>query len=241
MHGTHPNKPLTIGEAKKIIGGSLSFPTKLPGTSYGLPARECILGKKLAQIKGTVCSGCYALADHYSWPNPVKAQYRRLASLTDPRWVGAMVRLLLHYHSRPFIMIDTGKVRLGPDRWRPNPTGYHRWNDSGDLQSVKHFAMICEVARLTPKIRHWLPTQELGFVRQYLRDGGAIPSNLLVRVSSVMIDDPVRRSWPTTSEVFADNLPADAHICPAPQQDHQCGSCRACWSSEVPHVAYAQH
>ena len=38
-------------EAFKIIGGSLSKPSKMPGWSIGLPAKECKTGSKLRQVK----------------------------------------------------------------------------------------------------------------------------------------------------------------------------------------------
>ena len=47
--------------AFEIIGGSLSKPSKMPGWSIGLPAKECKTGAKLQQVKGSVCFDCYAL------------------------------------------------------------------------------------------------------------------------------------------------------------------------------------
>lgn len=216
----------------------------MPGTSYGLPARACITGAKLAKVPLTACSVCYALSDRYASRNAAEAQRRRLASLSHPRWVEAMTLLLLHVHRVPRFKVDAGvknAKRRGLQRWQWNEAGFHRWHDSGDLQSTEHFGMICEVARRTPRIRHWLPTQELGMVKCYLAGGGAVPANLAVRVSSVMIDDAARRAWPLTSSVVAARTPDNAHICPAPTQDHRCGACRACWSREVPHVAYELH
>jgi len=220
----------------------------MPGTSYSLPAIACIVGAKLAAIAGTACSKCYALhgGGFYNMGNAIKGQQRRLSSVSDPQWIDAMVTMLLHTHAKGKIKIDLGLVgvrlqKQGGSRWRYNESGYHRWHDSGDLQSVDHLSAICVVARRTPKIKHWLPTQELGMVKQFLVAGGVIPSNLIVRVSSVMIDDERRRSWPHTSSVFERKTPTDAHICPAPQQEHRCDSCRACWSADVVHVAYALH
>jgi hypothetical protein len=48
-------------EALKIIGGSLSKPSKMPGWSIGLPAKECKTGGKLQKVPGSVCFDCYAL------------------------------------------------------------------------------------------------------------------------------------------------------------------------------------
>lgn len=236
---------MNIGQAKRATGG-LSFPSKMPGTAYGLSARACIAGAKLARVAGTVCSSCYALKGGYSRGTVAKAHAARLASILSPDWVRAMIRLLLHYHRKPHIKIDLGIVgvrrqRAGGVRHQWNQSGFHRWHDSGDLQSVEHLAKICDVARGTPRIRHWLPTQELGMVKAFAAAGGSIPSNLVVRVSSVMVDDPARRTWPTTSSVFAASKPTGAYICPASFQEHRCGTCRACWSPEVPHVAYPFH
>lgn len=236
-----------LGEAKKIIG-SIGAPSKMPGSSYGLPARNCIAGSKLAKIPGTVCSVCYAIGSKakYAMPRAALGQRKRLAALSHPRWIEAMVRVLTHMHSKPFIKVDLGiaGVRLqrsGGSRFRYNETGYHRWMDSGDLQSIEHLGMICEVARQTPKIKHWLPTQELGMVRAFLKSGGVIPDNLVIRVSSVMIDDTVRRAWPLTSSVFSGTPPAGASPCPAPNQDHRCMSCRNCWEPSIPHIYYERH
>ncbi len=238
---------MKIGEAKRIAG-TLSFPSKMPGTSYNLPAQACITGAKLAKIPGTACASCYALhgGGFYSRGNAVKGQRRRLVAINDPRWTAAMVEILLHAHASGRIRVDLGLVgvrlqRLGGSRWRYNEAGFHRWHDSGDIQSVEHFAKICEVARRTPKIKHWLPTQELGFVRRFLARGGELPGNLVVRVSNVMIDSSPRRNWPHTSSVFRLQPPDGAHRCPAPTQGNRCGDCRACWSSDVAHVAYELH
>lgn len=238
---------LTLGRARKIAG-SIGYPSKMPGTSYALPATACITGAKLAKIPGTICHTCYALGGRagYQMPRAQVGMLRRLHGIRDPRWVDAMVRLLSHEHAKTAIRVDLGAVGVrlqarGGSRWRWNEPGFHRWHDSGDLQSVDHLAAICEVARLTPKIKHWLPTQELSMVKAYLDAGHTIPRNLIIRVSSVMIDEPLRRSWPHTSSVFKESTPADAHICPAPMQDHQCRSCRACWSPSVAHVAYEAH
>ena len=47
-------------EAWTIVGG-LSKPSKMPGWSIGLPAKEFITGAKLRKVKDSVCYDCYAL------------------------------------------------------------------------------------------------------------------------------------------------------------------------------------
>lgn len=238
-------KRMTVAEARRIAG-SLGFPTKMPGSSYGLPARACIAGAALANVPGTPCARCYALKDQYAWPNAQKGQTRRLEAIFDPRWEDAMVTLLGDAHARPFRKVDMG-LRPGPKmermggRHRLNAMGFHRWHDSGDLQSVSHVARICEIVRRTPKIKHWLPTQELRLVHRFRAEGGTLPDNLAVRVSTVMLDGARPRAWPLASMVFTDKPPAGAHVCPAPKQGNSCQACRACWSTDVPMVAYAAH
>lgn len=237
---------MNVGEAKRVTGG-LSFPSKMPGTAYGLSATACVAGAKLARVRGSVCSSCYALKGGYMRGTVIKAQAARLAAISSPEWVAAMIRLISHYHQKPRIKVDLGIVgvrrqRAGGDRHQWNEAGFHRWHDSGDLQSVEHLAKICEVARGTPAVRHWLPTQELGMVKAFVAGGGTIPRNLVIRISNVMVDDPSRRAWPTTSSVFASRrVETSGHVCPASFQGHRCMTCRACWSPEVPHVAYPFH
>ena len=74
-------------DALKIIGGSLSKPSKMPGWSIGLPAKECKTGGKLQKVPGSVCFDCYALKGCYVFKVVQDAQYRRLAAIKDPQWV----------------------------------------------------------------------------------------------------------------------------------------------------------
>lgn len=209
---------MNLREAKELTGGGLGYPSKMPGTSYGISAHACITGSKLASVPGSVCHGCYALRNNYNYSSVKMAHARRLASIAGANWTVAMVTLLLH----------------SGERW-------HRWHDSGDLQSTEHLTKICAVAALTPKIKHWLPTRELAIVKAYVASGGSVPANLTIRVSATMVDGPATKAWPVTSGVHTAAPDDDTHICPAPQQDNKCGKCRACWSTEVSHVSYHKH
>ena len=164
-------------DAKKIVHG-LTRTSKMPGYTYSLPAWECKTGSKLRKIPGTPCFGCYALKGNYTrYPNIKKAQYRRLKSLEDQRWVQAMTVLV---------------------------TGFEvfRWHDAGDIQSVEHLRQIFEVCNNTPGTRHWLPTQE----RQYLMaiDPGEVPANLVIRLSSSKINGAEPNAWTHSSSVVTD-------------------------------------
>ena len=64
-------------EAWKIVGG-LSKPSKMPGWSIGLPAKECKTGSKLRDFKDSVCYDCYALKGCYVFKVVQDAQYKTI-------------------------------------------------------------------------------------------------------------------------------------------------------------------
>ena len=193
------------------ITGGLSAPGKMPEGSYNLPAGACQTGAKLRLVPDTPCYGCYAFKGRYNFPNVKDALSRRLESLTHPDWVEAMVTLV------------QGKKHF-------------RWHDSGDLQSVDHLKKIFEVCNRTPDTMHWLPTQE----RQYLPlQGSSIPKNLIIRLSNAKNDTKPGTAWTHWSTVVT--KPRAGHICPAPEQGNNCGSCRACWNKDVKEIQYRIH
>lgn len=204
-----------------LVGG-LSAPSKMPCYGYSTPADACATGSRLRAVKGSTCSGCYAMKGNYRFPKIQAALGRRLESIAHPGWVPAMVEL-----------IDAAGAP------------FFRWHDSGDVQSVDHLASIVAVAESTPGVSHWLPTRETAIVRDFLRAGGEIPSNLVVRISAHMVDG-FPRSAPlglpySTVHSTEDVLPAGAAVCGAAKRDGTCGDCRACWSPHVQHVSYHRH
>ena len=186
---------MKLKEAKEITGG-LSSPSKMPGYAYNLPAWRCITGVKLQAVAGSVCAGCYAMKGRYRFRNVKEALERRQQALTDPRWVDAMVTLI------------TGEA-------------WFRWHDSGDIQSPEHLKNIFEVCKRTPGTRHWMPTREAQFLKDL--DPATVPPNLIIRMSSHMIDQGPVKQWPWTSTVTS----GEGRTCPAPEQGNECGSCRA--------------
>lgn len=52
--GAEAMRLMTLGRAR-AIAGSLGFPSKMPGSSYGLPVRACQAGEKLARVEGSAC------------------------------------------------------------------------------------------------------------------------------------------------------------------------------------------
>ena len=226
---------MKIKEAKEITG-SMTRTSKMPGLSYSLPAWECKTGAKLAKIKGSVCNGCYAMKGNYTrYPAIKAAQYVRLKAITDPRWVPAMVTQIKRQK-------------------------YFRWHDAGDIQSADHLQKIFEVCRLTPDTKHWIPTREAQFLKDVNPE--EVPENLIIRMSSHMIDQGPVSFWPWTSTVVNEK---NKSTCPAPYTDKKgkvhtatqmkaytpaqkkeldfghCGNCRSCWDRNTPNVEYGKH
>jgi hypothetical protein len=212
------------------LTGGLSHPSKMPGYAIGIPASECKVGGKLAAIPGSVCFDCYALKGMYQFPVVQAAQHRRLDALGSPHWVEAMT----------YLIVSTAKFEWQADSSAPR--AYFRWHDSGDLQDMSHLLAIVEVCENTPEISHWLPTREKALVLSYLRQFGAFPANLTVRLSAAMVDGdaPAVPAGLNTSTVHAET-PAIDHDCPARHQGNSCGNCRACWARAVQNVGYPQH
>ena len=201
---------MKVKEAKQITG-SLTRTSKMPGLSYSLPAWECKTGAKLRKIPGSVCAGCYALKGNYTrYPAIKAAQYVRLEALKDQRWIAAMVAQIIRQK-------------------------YFRWHDAGDIQDAVHLQKIFRVCELTPETKHWIPTREAQFLKDI--DPETVPKNLIIRMSSHMVDQGPVNFWPWTSTVTSGQ---DAS-CPAPNQGGQCKDCRACWDRSVSNVCYGKH
>ena len=201
---------MLIKEANKITGG-LTHTSKMPGPSYNTPASRCITGARLRNVKNSVCSSCYALKGNYKrFPKVEEALERRFQSLNRGSWIEAMAALIKKHK-------------------------YFRWHDAGDIQSIKHLQNIFEVCKLTPDTQHWMPTREAQFLKDL--DPDTIPTNLIIRMSSHMIDQPAVKFWPWTSTVTSGH---DA-TCPAPKQGNKCKNCRACWDRSVSSVSYGKH
>jgi len=210
---------LNVKTAKNIVGG-LSAPSKMPCHGYSIPATRCIVGAKLRKVVGSTCSKCYALKGRYVFPNVVDALERRFQSLRDPLWVKAMAFLINRYES--------GK------------SGYFRWHDAGDLQSVGHLQLIVDVCNASPTVQHWLPSREYNTVRKYLATVGAFPANLTVRLSAHMMGDyNLPKIDGVVWSTVGPDAPSSMHTCPAPKQGGICGDCRACWGGND--VNYLPH
>ena len=216
----------TLKQAQEISGKITISNWKMPGSSFPTTTKECKGGSKLKKIENSVCSKCYAARlEAYranveeGWLNNWK-KTEKMVNQNMKLWCQGIVYQINHFLKR-------------------TDQHYHRWFDSGDLESVEWLIAIARVARLTPKVKHWLPTREAAIVSEFKRKH-KIPNNLVIRVSSAMIDAKPLTRFKNTSTVHRKNN----HIgygCPAKKQGNQCLDCRACWNKKEKNISYPYH
>lgn len=218
---------LTLKAAKEIANISTGN-SKMPFTTFAQDSFSCKVGGKLSQVKGSVCASCYAQRLQKIRPSVNKGwkanleKARHWLSVNPEQWIVSCV-----------FQIERQFQKTGG--------AYHRWFDSGDLDSVEQLAAICEVANRTPHIKHWLPTREAGTVKRYKAQGGFVPANLVIRVSSTMVGDSPIVGHDNTSTVHKKGDSFADWQCPAPTQGNACGNCRECWNPERKNVSYIKH
>jgi hypothetical protein len=217
-------------EARLIVGNGskpLSYPSKMPGLAFGIPAKHCLRGSKLAQIPGTVCHECYAKHGRYAFDRTQFAQERRFMAWIErdhDKWIEAMAKLISGLR-----------------------TPWFRWFDSGDLQGPEMLEAMLEVTRRVSKVHFWMPTREIKIVR-----GVVAPENLVIRASADKIDGRAPRGFGNVSTVSSEtDMPkwrklvessnSTRSYCPAPLQNNACGECRKCWDRTVHNVTYKRH
>jgi len=208
----------TLKQAREIAG-SLGAPSKMPGFAYGISAFNCKTGSKLAQVKGSVCEGCYARKANYKYPSVVLAHAKREANLASPQWIDSMI-----------LQIQRAD------------TDYFRWHDSGDLQSTGHLKAIVQIAYALPNVKFWLPTKEKGILATAKRAGLVIPDNLTIRLSAAMVDsEAVNRELTGNVSLVQDKVELSGFHCKAPSQQGKCEDCRACWNKSIQTIVYFKH
>jgi hypothetical protein len=218
----------SLAEAREAGAVSIRN-SKMPGSSFATSSFACHVGGRLAEIPGSVCHACYARRLERFRDNVSKAWGRNLdlareMIAADPeRWAALIAHQINAY---AFLTSEP----------------HHRWFDGGDLDSVSMLRAIVRVAELTPAVAHWLPTREVAMVRAFLSSGGVVPPNLIIRISSPMIDDEPLPGWPHTSTVHHARVLGPGEVpCEARTRGNVCGPCRACWSPSVRSVSYPKH
>ena len=198
----------------------ISVTSKLDGIrSWSLQALDTCPGSiESPGVLVDACKGCYATQGNYRFAN-VKAP--REFNRTDwerMEWVDDMV------------------YELTNDE-------YFRWFDSGDMYSLALAEKICEVMKRTPWVKHWLPTRMHKFPKfaLVLREMSQL-DNVMVRPSS---DSIIGEFIPGLhgSVIVPDSRvnPDMVTLCRAYENDGKCSGCRACYSKDIPVIAYPAH
>lgn len=223
---------MTLKAAQESAGKISLGNGKMPGSTFAISATKCKVGGKLAQVKDSTCSKCYAL------------KLEKLRPSVNQGWLSNYEKATRLIESSPSKWIAACVFQIERAYLKSNQP-FHRWFDSGDLQSVAMLQAICRVAESTPHISHWLPTRESAIVKAYRKSGGIVPANLVIRVSSTMIGDSPITGHVNTSTVHRKKESHIGHACPASMQGNSCGygsnACRACWNPSVQNISYPLH
>jgi len=206
-----------LKQALAFLG--LASNKKMIGLALAIPARQtCPRGDKLAQVKKTICSICYAMKGHDAMA-PAKTAKKRRWDLIKLALDNDYVRALW---LKAFVICMAKQTHM-------------RWHTAGDIFSAAYCALIVQACESTPHIDHWIPTKEPVISRPL-----QTLVNVVVRVSDDMIDQVSNKFKGPTSGCHT-KTPARGVACPAPLQGGSCLECRACWDHDVKHVSYHWH
>jgi hypothetical protein len=198
----------------------MSQTSKLGCLSWSLQALDTCPGSRAAD-GGLVdaCRGCYATTGNYVFANVRAPREYNRTDWEREDWVDDMVLAL------------TGETHF-------------RWFDSGDMYALGLAEKIFKVMYRTPWVQHWLPTRMYKFPKfAPVLNAMYTLTNVVVRPSSDAIDGSYDRALhgstivPTADAVIDSNT----FMCGAYSRDGKCGECRACWSKDVPVIAYPAH
>jgi hypothetical protein len=164
------------------------------------------------------CQGCYATTGNYRFPNVKAPRDFNKQDWQRDGWIDDMV-----------LALDSSR--------------YFRWFDSGDMYSLDLAEKIYQVMKLTPWVKHWLPTRMHKFTKYDSVINRMMKlENVVVRLSSDSVTGEVINGL-TTSTIFSDDsqLTGDMVECKAYEHEGKCNGCRACYSKDVSIIAYRAH
>ena len=196
----------------------LSKTSKLDGIlSWSLQALDTCPGSKDSQGELVpACQGCYATTGFYQFKQAKSTREFNREDWKRDEWVNDMVKAL-----------DSSR--------------YFRWFDSGDMYDLSLANKILAVMKLTPWVKHWLPTRMHKFIKfQHTIDAMMSLDNVVVRFSSDSVQGEIINGQ-TTSTIFSDTVPEGALECKAYEHEGKCNGCRACYDKSVSVIAYKAH
>ena len=181
----------------------LSKASKMPCRSWSLEAlTTCPASKKSNGELVDACKGCYATTGNYRFPNVKAPRLENQKDWKRSEWVADMVQ------------------QLDNDR-------YFRWFDSGDMYSLRLAVKIYEVMKLTPWVKHWIPTRMHKFAKfkTIIEHMKALP-NVSVRLSSDSVTGEYEAHHGSTIIPEGNTIPEGVSACHAYENNGKCGTCR---------------
>ena len=198
----------------------LSKASKMPCRSWSLQALDtCPASKDSNGNLVDACKGCYATSGNYRYPNVKAPREHNKDDWKRADWSSDMIK------------------ELDNDR-------YFRWFDSGDMYDLRLANKILEVMKATPWCNHWLPTRMHKFDKfKPVIDAMMQLPNVVVRLSSDSIQGGTIAYAKWSSTIIPSDMihTTSFTVCRAYDNAGKCGTCRACWSKDVPVIAYVQH
>ena len=187
--------------------GGISNTTKMPCQSFNLSALFCNVGKKLVDVKNSVCNGCYAMKGNYHrYKDHMAKSYKNKSDAFNSDSTKWENNFILYFNEK---YTKTTKV----------DNNYFRWFDSGDLESYEMLLSIVKIAVNSPNVKFWLPTKEYSIIRRYNKENGDFPTNLVVRVSAPMMDSKIEGFENTSSVMKTSDLSNGDQLCNSYQND----------------------
>lgn len=196
----------------------LSKASKMPCRSWSLEALStCPASKKSNGELVDACKGCYATTGNYRFPNVKAPRLENQKDWKRAEWVADMVQ------------------QLDNDR-------YFRWFDSGDMYSLRLAVKIYEVMKLTPWVKHWIPTRMHKFskFKTIIEHMKALP-NVSVRLSSDSVTGEYEAHHGSTIIPEGNTIPEGVSACHAYENNGKCGTCRKCWDKSISVIGYIAH
>ena len=199
----------------------LSKVSKLDGIpSWSLQAWTDCKGKAVGGEVSPVCQSCYALEGNYVYGNVIQPRAYNGKAWKESDFVQQMIQEI-------------------------NKTGnrFFRLFDSGDFTSVELASKWIEIMKALPGVKFWVPTRthKLPRFQQVLEIMESLP-NVVVRRSADSITGEFDKGIHGSTVIqYADDAPEGVKVCEAYQNSGTCNGCRACWSKDVPVIAYPAH
>lgn len=235
-----PTRTTIIGKLAREIqipgfGGSLlSYPSKMPGASFGLIAGQTCPGAVIGS--GTICGSCYAARANsrigndrhsygrYNSPNVRNCQTKRT------NWT------LIAVQSGEFVRVMTAAIDKATDTLQEP---YFRIHDSGDFYSAAYVADWTAIVVNLPHVKFWAPTRSYRIPRilPALQTLASLP-NITIRPSALRFGE----NAPTISGLSAGSGVSEVdYNCPSHEQNGKCADCRQCWDSRQTPIVYRLH